>query len=106
MKGNYSKSVHNKPRRLNTMKSFLSFEIINTGIFFFFFFQNVFALKLGKTPSSRQRFCFALSFIYSPPSAVNLYISLDGLVSTSGIFLRVTLYLGEPVGRGQNTRYK
>ena len=25
--------------------------------------------KLGKTPSSRQRFCFAL---YSPPSAVNI----------------------------------
>ena len=52
---------------LNTMKSFLTFKIINTGIFLYF--QKVLTLKLGKTTSSRQRFCFAL---YSPLSAVHI----------------------------------
>ena len=52
---------------LNTMKSFLTFKIISSGIFLYF--KKVLTLKLGKTPSSRPRFCFAL---YSPPSAVNI----------------------------------
>ena len=56
-----------KSRCLNTMKSFLTFKIINFGIFLCF--KNVLTLKLGKTPISRQRFCFAL---YSPPRAVNI----------------------------------
>ena len=56
-----------KSRCLNTMKSFLIFKIINSGIFLYFL--KVLTLKLGKTPSSRQRCCFAL---YSPPSAVNI----------------------------------
>ena len=56
-----------KSRCLHTMKSPLTFEIINFGIFLYF--KKVLTLKLGKTPSSRQRFCFAL---YSPPSAVNI----------------------------------
>ena len=56
-----------KSRCLNTMKSFLTFKIINSGIFLYF--KNVLTLKLGKTPISRQRFCFAL---YSPPRAVNI----------------------------------
>ena len=50
-----------KSRCLNTMKSFLTFKIINSGIFLYF--KKVLTLP-GKTPSSRQRFCFAL---YSPP---------------------------------------
>ena len=45
-----------KSRFLNTMKSFLTFKIINSGIFFYF--KTFLTLKLGKTPSSRQRFCF------------------------------------------------
>ena len=56
-----------KSRCLNTMTSFLTFKIINSGIFLYF--KKILTLKLGKTPSSRQRFCFAL---YSPPSAVNI----------------------------------
>ena len=55
-----------KSRCLNTMKSFLTFKIINSGIFLYF--KKVLTLP-GKTPSSRKRFCFAL---YSPPSAVNI----------------------------------
>ena len=56
-----------KSRCLHTMKSSLTFKITNCGIFLYF--KKVLTLKLGKTPSSRQRFCFAL---YSPPSAVNI----------------------------------
>ena len=44
-----------KSRRLNTMKSFLTFKINNFGIFLYF--KKVLTLKLGKTPSSQQRFC-------------------------------------------------
>ena len=57
---------YNKSRCLNTMKSFLTFKIISTGIFKYF--QNVLTMKLGITPSSRQR--FFLIALYSPPSAV------------------------------------
>ena len=46
-----------KSRRLNTMKSFLTFKINNFGIFLYF--KKVLTLKLGKTPSSQQRFCLA-----------------------------------------------
>ena len=56
-----------KSRCLNTMKSFLAFKIINSGIFLYF--KKVLSLKLGRTPSSRQQFCFAS---YSTPSAVNI----------------------------------
>ena len=56
-----------KSRCLNTMKSFLAFKIINSGIFLYF--KKVLSLKLGRTSSSRQRFCFAS---YSTPSAVNI----------------------------------
>ena len=64
MKVNYNISLHNKSRCLNIIKSFLTFKIINTWIFLYF--QKVLTLKLGKRPSSQQRFCFAL---YSTPSA-------------------------------------
>ena len=47
---------------LHTMKSFLTFKIVNSGIFLYF--KKVLTLP-GKTTSSRQRLCFAL---YSPPS--------------------------------------
>ena len=62
--GNYRKPLHNKSRCFNTMKSFLTFKIINTG-------SLVVSKRLyrSETSSSRQRFCFAL---YSPPSAVNI----------------------------------
>ena len=56
-----------KSRCLNTMKSFLTFKIINSGIFLYL--KKVLTLKLGKTPSSWQRFCFVS---YSPPRAVNI----------------------------------
>ena len=56
-----------KSRCLQTMKSSLTFKIINFGIFLYF--KKVLTLKLGKTPSSRQPFCFAL---YSSSSAVNI----------------------------------
>ena len=59
MKVNYSTSLHNKSRCLNTTKSFLTFKIINTGIFLYF--QKVLSLKLGRTPSSIRTailFCF------------------------------------------------
>ena len=59
MKVNYSKSLHNKSRCLNTMKSFLTFKIINTGVFLYF--QKVLSLKLGRKPSSIRTailFCF------------------------------------------------
>ena len=56
-----------KSRCLHTMKSSLTLKIINCGIFLYF--KKVRTLKPGKTPSSRQRFCFAL---YSSPSAVNI----------------------------------
>ena len=39
-----------KSRSLNTMKSFLTFKTINSGIFLYFI--KVLTLKLGKTPSS------------------------------------------------------
>ena len=39
-----------KSRHLNTMKSFLTFTIINSGIFLYFI--KVLTLKLGKTPTS------------------------------------------------------
>ena len=48
--------------RSNTMKTFLTSNSINSAIFLSF--KKVLTLKLGKTPSSRPRFCFAL---YSPP---------------------------------------
>ena len=67
MKVNYSKSLRNKITLFKHHESFLTFKIINSGIFFYL--KKVLTLKLGKTPSSRQRFCFAL---YSPPSAVNI----------------------------------
>ena len=59
MKVSYSKSLHNKSRCLNTMKSFLTFKIINTMVFLYF--QKVLSLKLGRTPSSIRTailFCF------------------------------------------------
>ena len=59
MKVSYSKSLHNKSRCLNTMKSFLTFKIINTRVFLYF--QKVLSLKLGRTPSSIRTailFCF------------------------------------------------
>ena len=56
-----------KSRCLNTIKSFLTFKIINSGIFLYL--KKVLTLKLGKIPSSWQQFCFAL---YSPPRAVNI----------------------------------
>ena len=63
----YSKLLHNKSRCLNTMKSFLTFNVINAWIFLYS--QKVLAMKVGKTPSSRQRI---FSVLYSPPSAVNI----------------------------------
>ena len=56
-----------KSRCLTTIKSFPTFKIINSRIFLYY--KKVLTQKLGKTPSWRQRFCFA---IYSPPSAVNI----------------------------------
>ena len=56
-----------KTRCLHTIKASLTFKIINSGILLYF--KKVLTLKLDKTPSSLQRFCFAL---YSPPSAVNI----------------------------------
>ena len=49
-----------KSRCLNTTKSFLTFKIINSGIFLYF--KKVLTLELGKTPSSRQRFCQCFIF--------------------------------------------
>ena len=58
-KASYSKPLHNESRCLNTMKSFLTFKVINTWIFLYF--QKLLLSTFGKTPSSRQRmilFCF------------------------------------------------
>ena len=104
MKVTYSKSLHNKPRCLNSTKSCRSFEIIKTGILFLCF-QEVLTLKLGKTCSSRQRFCFALcGFIYSPPSAVNIYTLFDGLTyKTCGYFASCVVFFPSPAGARKNT---
>ena len=58
-KASYSKPLHNESRCLNTMKSFLTFKVINTWIFLYF--QKLLLSTFGKTPCSRQRmilFCF------------------------------------------------
>ena len=80
---NYSKSLHNKSCCLNIMKSFLTFKIINTtNITFkiintpiFMCFQKVLTLKLGKTPSSRQRFKFC--FIHR---LVRLFLQINARI--------------------------
>ena len=67
MKVNCSKSLRNKITLFKHHESFLTLKIINSKNFFKI--KEYPTLKLGKTPSSRQRLCFAL---YSPPSAVNI----------------------------------
>ena len=56
----YSKSLHNKSRHSNTMKSFLTFRIINTSKFLYF--QKVFTVKLSQktdfTTNDNFFFCF------------------------------------------------
>ena len=56
----YSKSLHNKSRRSNTMKSFLTFRIINTSKFLYF--QKVFTVKRSQktdfTTNDNFFFCF------------------------------------------------
>ena len=53
----YSKSLHNKSRRSNTMKSFLTFRIINTSKFLDF--QKVLTMKLSlKTHFTTNDICF------------------------------------------------
>ena len=59
-KVSYSKPLHNKSRCLNTMKSFLTFNVINAWIFLYS--QKVLAMKVGKTPSWRQRVLFCVIF--------------------------------------------
>ena len=64
MKVNYSKSLHNKSRCLNTMEVFSDLQIIDTGIFLYF--QKVLTqLKLHGRD-------FVLLYIYSPPCALNI----------------------------------
>ena len=65
---NYSKSLRNKIRLFKHHEVFSYLQNINSGIFLYF--KKVLTLKLGKTPSSGQWFCFAL---YTLPSAVKYF---------------------------------
>ena len=59
----YSKSLHNKSRRSNTMKSFLTFRIINTSKFLYF--QKVFTVKRSQKTdfATNDNFFFCFIFI-------------------------------------------
>ena len=58
----YSKSLHNKSHRSNTMKSFLTFRIINTSKFLYF--QTVFTMKLSQKTHFTTNDIFFLLYIY------------------------------------------
>ena len=61
-KVSYSKPLHNKSRRLNTMKSFLAFKVISTWIFVYF--QKGFTMKLSQNNQlpTAILFCFIQLF--------------------------------------------
>ena len=58
MKVSYSKSLHNKSRCLNTMKSFLTFKVINTWVFLYF--QKVLTMKRSQNTQFTTAILFCL----------------------------------------------
>ena len=59
-KVSYSKPLHNKSRCLNSMKSFLTFKVINTWIFLYF--QKVLTMKLWQNTQFPTAILFCLIF--------------------------------------------
>ena len=59
----YSKSLHNKSRRSNTMKSFLTSRIINTSKFLYF--QKVLTMKLSQKTHFTTNDIFFFCFIFT-----------------------------------------
>ena len=61
-KVSYIKPLHNKPRCLNTMLSFLTFKVINTWIFLSF--QKVLTMKLWQNTQFTTAILFCFIFTY------------------------------------------
>ena len=99
MKVNYSKSLHNKSRCLNTMKSFLTFKVINTWVFLYF--QKVLTMKRSQNTQFTTAILFCL-ILTAQRGEYNVIVRdsepirlLESLRSLSVYILNIHVYIPE-----------